>query len=202
MYSDPQGNAPKAWQIVLGIIGAALVATAAVTAIIGTGGVGAFGLGALIGSISLGAVGAAVGGVIGYATGGTEGILGGVLAGFGIGSIVGFVVGGIININAYNSSLGTDFGKMGTVVKHPKLKVDWSKQMIHGPERMLKRGMNKKLVNSTVRKGIALQQSGGQYAFVTKKAVSVVSKTGVLITTYSEAFFDAGMLEILNILFG
>ena len=102
MYEDPEGNAPKAWQVVLGIIGVALVATAAVTAIIGTGGIGAFGVGALIGSLSLGAVGAAVGGVIGYATGGTEGILGGVLAGFGIGAIVGFVVGGLIGLHSYN----------------------------------------------------------------------------------------------------
>ena len=66
---------------------------------------------------------------------------------------------------------------------------------------MLQRGVNKRLVNRTVKRGIALAQSGEKYAFVTKKAVAVVSKAGILITTYGKAFFDAGMVDIVNTLY-
>ena len=119
-----------------------------------------------------------------------------------ISGIIGFVVGGAISASAYNSALGANFGNVGTVVKHPGIKVDWSKNMIHGPERMLQKGVSKRLVNSTVRKGIALSQSGGKFAFVTQKAVAVVSSSGVLITTYSNAFYDTVMSAIVKVLFG
>ena len=97
--------------------------------------------------------------------------------------------------------MGTNFGKIGTVVKHPGVKVNWSKGMIHGSERMLQRGVTRRIVNSTVRRGIALSQAGGKFAFVTQKAVAVVSSSGVLITTYGKAFYDAGMQEIIKVLF-
>ena len=91
---------------------------------------------------------------------------------------------------------------MGTVVKHPGIKIVWSQSMIHGPEKMLQRGVTKRVVNSTVRKGIALSQAGGKYVFVTQNAVAVVSSSGVLVTTYGKAFYDLGMLEIIKVLFG
>ena len=101
MYFDKTGNNPTWWQWILFGIGVALVIIASGMTIVGTGGVASFGVGALLGSLSLGAVGATIGGAVGYATGGTEGILGGVLAGFGIGSIIGFVVGGVIGYSAH-----------------------------------------------------------------------------------------------------
>lgn len=88
------------------------------------------------------------------------------------------------------------------MVKHSGIKVDWSKSTIHATERMTQRGITKNLVNSTVRKGIALSQVGGKFAFITKKAFVVVSSSGFLITTYSKAFYDTGMLEIIKKLFG
>ena len=179
-----------------------LIAVAAGLAILGTGGVAAFGLGALIGSVSVGALGAGIGAGIGYAIGGIDGLWQGALIGFGIGAAVGFVIGGVVGASAYSSALGTNFGKMGTVVKHPGIKVNWSQSMIHGPEQMIKRGVTKRVVNSTVRKGIALSQAGGKFAFVTQKAVAVVSSSGVLITTYGKNFYDAGIMEIIKVLFG
>ena len=201
-HIDPTGHAPKWWQWLIGGIGIALIAVAAGLAIWGTGGVAAFGLGALIGSVSVGAIGAGVGAGIGYAVGGKDGLWQGALIGLGVGAAVGFIVGGTIGANTYSSMLGTNFGKMGTVVKHPGIKVNWSQSMIHGPERMLQRGVTKRVVNSTVRKGIALSQTGGKFAFVTKKAFAVVSSSGVLITTYGKDFYDSGMLEIIKALFG
>ncbi len=124
------------------------------------------------------------------------------LAILGTGAAVGFAIGGAIGASAYSLALGTNFGKMGTVVEHPGIKVNWSKSMIHGPERMFQRGVTKRVVNSTVRRGIALSQAGGKFAFVTQKAVVVVSSSGVLITTYGKVFYDAGMLEIIKVLFG
>ena len=202
MYVDPTGHAPKWWQWLIGSIGIALIGVAAGLAILGTGGVAAFGLGALIGSVSVGVLGAGIGAGIGYAVGGMDGLWQGALIGFGIGAAVGFAIGGAIGASAYSSALGTNFGKMGTVVEHPGIKVDWSKSMIHGPERMLQRGVTKRVVNSTVRRGIALSQAGGKFAFITQKAVAVVSSSGVFITTYGKAFYDAGMLEIIKVLFG
>ena len=197
---DPNGN--KWWHWLIGGIGVVLIAVAAGLAILGTGGVAAFGLGALIGSVSVGALGAGIGAGIGYAIGGIDGLWQGALIGFGIGAAVGFVIGGVVGASAYSSALGTNFGKMGTVVKHPGIKVNWSQSMIHGPEQMIKRGVTKRVVNSTVRKGIALSQAGGKFAFVTQKAVAVVSSSGVLITTYGKNFYDAGILEIIKVLFG
>ncbi len=196
---DPTGHAW--WHWLIGGIGIALIAVAAGLAIFGTGGVAAFGVGALIGSVSVGGVGAGIGAGVGYAINGMDGLWQGALIGFGIGAVIGFAVGGAIGASAYSSALGTNFGKMGTVVKHPGIKVDWTKSMIHGPDRMLQRGVTKKLVNSTVRKGIALSQTGGKFAFITQKAVAVVSSSGVLVTTYSSAFYDAEMLEIIKVLF-
>ncbi len=36
---------------------------------------------------------------------------------------------------------GDDFGKMGTYVENPQIKVDWSKYAEHAAERMQQRGM-------------------------------------------------------------
>ena len=201
MFADPSGHAPQWWQWLIGGIGIALIVVATGVAILGTGGVAAFGFGALIGSLSVGVFGAGVGAGVGYAIGGIDGLWQGALIGFGIGAAIGFTVGGCIGAGWYSSALGTNFGKIGTVVKHPGVKVNWSKGMIHGSERMLQRGVTRRIVNSTVRRGIALSQVGGKFAFVTQKAVAVVSSSGVLITTYGKAFYDAGMQEIIKVLF-
>lgn len=47
-----------------------------------------------------------------------------------------------------------------------------------------------------------LSQADGKFAYVTQKAVAVVSSSGVLITTYGKNFYDAGIMEIIKILFG
>jgi RHS repeat-associated protein len=102
MYSDTTGYAPEAWQIALGVIGAALVVTAVVMTIFSSGGVGAFGVGALWGSLILGTAGAVIGGVVANAI--NADILGGILAGFGIGASVGFFAGGFYTYGHYRAA--------------------------------------------------------------------------------------------------
>ena len=72
---------------------------------------------------------------------------------------------------------GDDFGKMGTYVENPNIKVDWTQYAEHAAERMQQRGM-------------------------TQEGVAIVSKEGKLITAWSSADFDSSMLEIVSKLFG
>ena len=88
--------------------------TASVFISIGTGGVAAFGIGALIGSVSVGAVGAGVGAACGYAAGGSDGALQGLALGFGIGATAGFIIGGIARAHSHiraQSSSVTPIGR-------------------------------------------------------------------------------------------
>lgn len=98
---------------------------------------------------------------------------------------------------------GDEFGKMGTYVEKPAIKIDWTQCTQHGIERMNQRGMTKELVDSIVTNGKALSQCyGSKFAFITKEGVAIISKEGKLITTWSSANFDENMLEIVRRLFG
>ncbi|EUJ42284.1 RHS repeat domain-containing protein [Listeria rocourtiae] len=77
------------------------------------------------------------------------------------------------------AKLGHDFGKMGILVKHPNISINWTKYADHGLSQLKKRGMSKKLANSIVKNGKALKQADGRkFAFVTKQGVVVLAKDG------------------------
>lgn len=98
---------------------------------------------------------------------------------------------------------GDDFGKMGTYVKNPNIKVDWSQYSEHGFERMQQRGMTQGMVDQIVANGkVLLQNNGSKFAFITQDGVAVVSKGGKLITTWSSEYYDSAMHEIIIKLFG
>lgn len=98
---------------------------------------------------------------------------------------------------------GDDFGKMGTYVENPNIKVDWTQYAEHAAERMQQRGMTQEMVNNIVENGKVLSQNNGnKFAYITQEGVAIVSKEGKLITAWSSAEFDSSMLEIISKLFG
>ena len=98
---------------------------------------------------------------------------------------------------------GDEFGKMGTYVENPKIKVDWTQYTEHAVERMQQRGMTQELIDYIVENGKVLSQNGGnKYVFITKEGVAVVSKEGKLITGWTCLDYDEVMIEIVNKLFG
>ncbi|WP_157454446.1 T7SS effector LXG polymorphic toxin [Carnobacterium maltaromaticum] len=108
-----------------------------------------------------------------------------------------------IKVNKNIAKIGDDMGKMGILVKHPNINVDWSLYAEHGIERLNKRGMSQSLVESIVKNGKTLEQAGGnKYAFITQEGVAIVSKEGKLVTAWSKEFYDEPMIELLKKLFG
>ena len=98
---------------------------------------------------------------------------------------------------------GDDFGKMGTYVENPNIKVDWTRYAEHAAERMQQRGMTQEMVNNIVENGKVLSQNNGnKFAYITQEGVVIVSKEGKLITAWSSVDFDSSMLEIISKLFG
>jgi len=98
---------------------------------------------------------------------------------------------------------GDDFGKMGTYVANPNIKVDWTQYAEHAAERMQQRGMTQEIVNNIVKNGKVLSQNNGnKFAYITQEGVAIVSKEGKLITAWSSEDFDSSMLEIISKLFG
>jgi hypothetical protein len=103
---------------------------------------------------------------------------------------------------AAGSKIGADYGKLGKVVKNPGIKVDWNITSTHGLERMAERGVSQSMVNSWVKNGVALQQSSGNYLFITQEGAAVLSGSGKLITAYSSVYYDSAMQAVVNQLYG
>jgi len=91
---------------------------------------------------------------------------------------------------------------MGKLVESPGIKADWLSTTAHGMERMAERGVTQSMVNSWVQNGKVLQQSSGNFLYITKDGAAVLSNTGKLITTYPSSKFDAAMWDIVAKLFG
>ncbi len=110
-----------------------------------------------------------------------------------------FVKGGSKTIAKY----GDDFGKMGTYVENPQIKVDWSKYAEHAAERMQQRSMTQELIDDIVNNGKVLSQNGGnKFAYITQDGVAIVCKDGKLITAWGKSNFDENMLDVISKLFG
>ena len=182
----------------------ATVAVAAVTAVVvATCGAG---LGACIaaGAIAGGITGGIAGGVISYQETGEvkwEWIVIGATAGAAIGAATGWVVGSACGATTVVPKYGDSFGKYGTYIKNPKIKVDWTKTTAHGAQRMQERYMTQSLVNKVVSSGKAFSQnSGSKYLFLSKDGAAVLSKSGELITTYSSSNFTDDVIALLKLL--
>ncbi|EAF8287062.1 hypothetical protein AYX57_13430 [Listeria monocytogenes] len=99
--------------------------------------------------------------------------------------------------------VGTDFGKIGKLVNHPNIKINWSEHSEHGMTRLKQRGLSKSQVDDFVERGKALSQNGGEkFAFITENGVAIVSKDGKLVTAWGKKDFDEGMEKIIEKLYG
>ncbi|EAG6745087.1 hypothetical protein J3W67_001164 [Listeria monocytogenes] len=99
--------------------------------------------------------------------------------------------------------VGTDFGKIGKLVNHPNIKINWSEHSEHGMSRLKQRGLSKSQVDDFVERGKALSQNGGEkFTFITENGVAIVSKDGKLVTAWGKKDFDEGMEKIIEKLYG
>ncbi|EHT4840105.1 LXG domain-containing protein [Listeria monocytogenes] len=99
--------------------------------------------------------------------------------------------------------VGTDFGKIGKLVNHPNIKINWSEYAEHGMSRLKQRGLSKSQVDDFVEHGKVLSQNEGEkFAFITEDSVAIVSKDGKLVTAWGKKDFDEGMKKIIEKLYG
>ncbi|HHP9021786.1 TPA: LXG domain-containing protein [Listeria monocytogenes] len=99
--------------------------------------------------------------------------------------------------------VGTDFGKIGKLVNHPNIKINWSEYAEHGMSRLKQRGLSKSQVDDFVEHGKVLSQNEGEkFAFITEDGVVIVSKDGKLVTAWGKKDFDEGMKKIIGKLYG
>ncbi len=86
--------------------------------------------------------------------------------------------------------VGTDFGKIGKLVNHPNIKINWSEYAEHGMSRLKQRGLSKSQVDDFVEHGKVLSQNEGEkFAFITEDGVAIVSKDGKLVTAWGKKRF-------------
>jgi len=67
---------------------------------------------------------------------------------------------------------------------------------------MAERGVTQSMVNSWTKNGTVLQQSSGNYLYITQEGAAVLNSSGKLITTYPNSYYDATMIDVVNKLFG
>lgn len=98
---------------------------------------------------------------------------------------------------AETSIVGQSFGKLGTVVENPGQTI--SGFTSHGFEAADVRGLTWHLMRNTVRTPTAvLQQSAGQYLYLTEKAGVVLNPAGQIMTTYPASTFGPGVKAVLQ----
>ena len=100
------------------------------------------------------------------------------------------------------AAIGTQFGKLGTLVNNPEITINWNIITAHAVQRMGERGVTRNMVEFWVKTGKALQQSGDKFLFITRDGAAVVNKYGQVITAYGSDYFDSNILEIIKKLFG
>lgn len=193
----------KLWKKVVVAVVAVVVVSAVAAAVVATCGAG---LGACIaaGAVAGGITGGVAGGVISYQETGEvkwEWVAIGATVGAALGAATGWVVGSACGATTAVPKYGDSFGKYGTYVKNPKIKVDWAKTTEHGAQRMQERNMTQNLVEKVVSSGKAFSQNSGEkYLFLSKDGAAVLSKSGELITTYSSANFTDDVIALLKLL--
>ncbi|AEG61159.1 YD repeat protein [Desulforamulus ruminis DSM 2154] len=96
------------------------------------------------------------------------------------------------------ANLGKSYGKFGTVVKNPGIKItDFS---THGVNQAITRGVTTNIIKRTIdNPTVVLSQRGGNaFAYVSRDAVVVVDKAGKIITTYGKNHFDTIVNQVLK----
>ena len=95
------------------------------------------------------------------------------------------------------AQVGNSFGKLGTVVDNPGVKITSISK--HALNQSITRGVNSSTMLNTVKNPtVVLQQSSGNYLFLTRDAVVVTTPAGRVVTTYPSSMFDSGIWNILK----
>ena len=95
------------------------------------------------------------------------------------------------------SLLGQSFGKLGTVVENPELDITGFTN--HGINQAITRGVSPQSLLGTVNNpSIVLQQSGGQYLYLSNEAGVVLNPAGRVITTYPSSMFGPNVTNVLG----
>ncbi len=117
-----------------------------------------------------------------------------------VGGIRSLFVGAVEEaVEGASSLLGQSFGKLGTVVENPGL--DITAFTKHGIDQVITRGVAPSDLLSTVTNpSVVLQQSGGQYLFLSNEAGVVLNPAGNVITAYPSSMFGPGVRNIMNLL--
>jgi hypothetical protein len=98
-----------------------------------------------------------------------------------------------------SSVLGQSFGKLGSVVENPELDITGFTD--HGINQVITRGVSPgDLLGTVSNPSVVLQQSGGQYLFLSNQAGVVLNPAGSVITAYPSSMFGPGVLHIMSLL--
>jgi RHS repeat-associated protein len=96
------------------------------------------------------------------------------------------------------ANLGKSYGKFGTVVENPGIKITGFSK--HGVNQAITRGVTTDVIQNTVKNPVAVlsQRGGNSFAYISNDAVVVVKNTGEIITTYGKSNFDATVQQVLK----
>jgi RHS repeat-associated protein len=95
-------------------------------------------------------------------------------------------------------SVGTSYGKLGTVIENPGNLIKGIADNGHYLEAKFARGVTSSQVIDAVQQPLAvLQQSSGGYLYIGNNAAVVVNKAGELVTTYSSAQYDSRIQQVI-----
>ncbi|MGO8928359.1 MAG: RHS repeat-associated core domain-containing protein [Limisphaerales bacterium] len=95
------------------------------------------------------------------------------------------------------SLLGQSFGKLGTAVENPALRITGFTE--HGLDQAIGRGVSPQFLLSTVKDpSVVLQQSAGQFLYLSDKAAVALNPAGRVITTYPSSMFGVNVNAVLN----
>lgn len=128
--------------------------------------------------------------------------IGEMLVEYGAGSYIGGILGNAAGylwgkIAAKGIQVGQNFGKLGTIVENPGLNItSFSK---HGLNQAITRGVNSPIILNTIKNPTTiLQQSGGNFLYLTREAAVIMNGTGKVVSTYPASMFDNSILNILK----
>jgi hypothetical protein len=101
------------------------------------------------------------------------------------------------SISGSASLVSENFGKLGVVVDNPELELSGFTD--HGVNQAITRGVSPQDILNTVNNpSIVLQQSGGQYLYLSDDAAVVLSPSGRVITTYPSSMFGPNVIRVLG----
>jgi hypothetical protein len=124
-----------------------------------------------------------------------EGLLGGIASKLGVSTTVLLEKLGVVSPKVTNL-LGQNFGKLGTVVEKPAIKIENVNK--HYVNQKITRDVSSNVVKNTIdNPKVVLEQANG-YLYLTDTTAVVISKTGKLITTYGKNNFDDSIINVLK----